>query len=96
MTRNLFAPILLVLLLGGCGFTPYGDFARGAVTEYGAQAMDEGLVNAEFFMCRAASVGSVIRRYGKSAETAEAWKTLCQGNAEVDIIDAPSEAPTLQ
>ena len=93
MTRNLFALPLLILLLGGCGFTPYGDFARGAVTEYGAQAMDEGLVNAEFFVCRAASVGSVVRRYGKSAETAEAWKTLCLSSADVDLFGAPAEEP---
>ncbi len=83
------APLALALLLAACGFTSQGDLVRKGIAEYGAQAMDEGLVNAEFFVCRAASVGSVIRRYGRSRETAEAWKTLCQGDADVDIIEPP-------
>ena len=54
------------------GSTGAGNFARDAVSDYGAQAMDEGLVNAEFFVCQAASVGSVMRRYGVSKQKAEA------------------------
>ena len=87
--RKMLLALPLALSLVACGFTSSGDFVRGAIADYGSQAMDEGLINAEFFVCRAASAGSVIRRNGKSAETAEAWKTLCQGDAEVDIIEAP-------
>lgn len=67
--------IVTTLLLGGCGFTPFGDSIRSAVKDYGAQAYDEGLVNSEFYICKAASIGSIIRRY--SGDKAEAWNTLC-------------------
>ena len=87
--RNLIFALLLALPLAACGFTQAGDFARDAVADYGAQAMDEGLVNAEFFVCQAASVGSVMRRYGASAEKAEAWRALCQRDPEGEIVGPP-------
>ena len=64
---------LLALFLSSCGFTSSGDRVRDAAKQYGAQAMDEGLANAEFFICRAASVGSVYRRYARDKQTAAAW-----------------------
>jgi len=81
----------LALFLAGCGFTTTGDRVRDATKQYGAQAMDEGLANAEFFICRAASVGSVYRRYGRSKETAQAWKTLCLDNPEAIILESPQQ-----
>lgn len=83
--------LLCLPALGGCGFTSEGQAVRQGVATYGAQAMDEGLVNAEWFICRAASVGAVQRRYGKSSEAAEAWKTLCNGDGEAAIIEAPPD-----
>ncbi len=77
------------LLLAGCGGA--AQQAREVIATEGATAYDEGLVNAEFFVCRAASVGSVQRRYGRSADLAEAWRTLCLGDAEADILGAPPE-----
>ena len=82
---------LLALFLASCGFTSTGDRVRESAKQYGAQAMDEGLANAEFFICRAASVGSVYRRYGRSKETAEAWKTLCLHNPDAIILETPEE-----
>ncbi|KKK96965.1 hypothetical protein LCGC14_2657480 [marine sediment metagenome] len=75
-------PVLGLVLLAGCGFTPQGNALRSALTGGAAQAMDEGLINAEFFMCKAASVGSIQRRYGQSAELAGAWRTLCLPNRD--------------
>ena len=83
--------IALAVFLCGCGFTTTGDRVRDAAKSGGAQAMDEGLANAEFFICRAASVGSVYRRYGKSRETAEAWKTLCLDNPDAILLETPAE-----
>ena len=64
----------LAITVGGCGFTPQGDAARSAVKELGAQAFDEGLENAEWFICSGASVGSIQRRYGTSMDR---WNALC-------------------
>ena len=85
------APLVLAaaVALGGRGLTHYGDAARSAVADYGARAMDEGLANAEFFVCEAASVGSVKRRYGTSEERAEAWRTLCRRDSDADILAPP-------
>ncbi len=79
----------LACVLTSCGFTTTGDRVRGAIKDYSAQAMDEGLINAEWFICISASVDSVIRRYGRSRETAEAWKTLCLDNPDAIILETP-------
>ena len=79
-------PVLLLLALGGCGFTSQGNQVRQGVATYGAQAMDEGLINAEWFVCKAASVGSVQRRYGTDPAKAQAWKALC-------LVDTTNPVP---
>ena len=66
--------ILASLLLASCGFTPQGDLVRGVVREKGAQAYDEGLANSLWFMCNAASVGSIRRAFGKNMD---AYNSLC-------------------
>ena len=38
---------------------------------------------------QAASVGSVMRRYGTSAEKAEAWRALCERDPEGEIVVPP-------
>ena len=77
---------LMLLAIAGCGFTPSGTAVRGAVKTYSAQAFDEGLKNAEYYICKVASIGAVSRRYGRSQDTADAWKMLCKGDISVDII----------
>lgn len=78
--------IIALLALAGCGLTPYGDVARDFASTKGAQAMDEGLVNAEWFMCNAASIGAVKRRYGKTAESANAYNAICGLTGEARIV----------
>ena len=80
-----------LLALAGCGFTAQGDFVRGAIKEQGAQAFDEGLANAEFFICKAASIGSIKRRYGASVEAAEAYNRLCEEAGRALIVPGPVE-----
>ena len=77
-----------LLLLAGCGLTLEGDAARLAVQQYGAQAYDEGLVNAEWFICNAATIGAVRRKYGKTEEMAATYRDLCQGAGDVVLFDA--------
>lgn len=63
-------PLLVALpLLGACGFTPEGDALRGAVAAKGAEAYDAGLDNATWFICNAASIGSINRRFGGDPQT---------------------------
>jgi hypothetical protein len=90
------AIVLAAAMPAACGFTDTGTRVRDFVANEGAKAYDEGLANAEFFLCRAASVGSVQRRYGRTAETAEAWRVLCfgEGSAAADVIR--QEAPPSQ
>ncbi len=91
---NILLPVLL--LVGGCGFTEQGDLAREVISAKGAQAMDEGLRNAEFFICRAASVGAVMRRYGTTGEKARAWRILCSTDKELQLIESPDETTYLR
>ena len=79
MRVRLLAPVAGALLLAGCGFTPQGDMIRAAAKTGGAQIMDEGLNNAEWYICQAASIGAVRRHYGKPG-LAEAYRTLCDQN----------------
>lgn len=87
MKRMKIASVLacLSVALGACGFTSTGERVRQGAATHGAAAMDEGLVNAEWFICSAASIGSVKRRYGKTKETADAYNTLCglEGDAQI-------------
>ncbi len=71
--------VLLVaaLALANCGLTPQGDFIRGLVEDKGAQVFDEGLSNAEWFVCEAASIGSVKRRYGTSSKRIDTYNDFC-------------------
>ena len=72
-----FVIVGLLLFLGGCGFTVYGDATRDLVKTKGAQAYDEGLVNAEWFICSVASIGSIKRRYGISQDRLDAYNNFC-------------------
>ena len=83
--------IASTLFLASCGFTPQGDAIRQGVATYGAQAYDEGLQNAEWFMCNAASIGSIKRKYGVSQKMAEAYKSLCGSGEEADVISQPAQ-----
>ncbi len=75
------------MLTCACGLTPQGDVIRAAVSEKGALAMDEGLTNAEWFLCQAASVGSVKRRYGSSPERSKAYTDLCNATSTMTVLE---------
>ncbi len=77
------------LALGGCGLTPQGDAVRIAIKEQGSQAYDEGLQNSQFFICHAASIGSIKRTYGTSNERAKEYAAFCLlTDAESHIIES--------
>lgn len=78
------------LVLAGCGLTPQSEFVRGQIAEQGAAAYDQGLADAEWFICNAASVGAVKRRYAVSEAKAESYRKLCE-QGEAPILTPPAE-----
>lgn len=79
------AILALLLPLGACA---QYDAATGAAKAAGASVYDRALVESEFVICQAASVGSVQRRYGQTDETAAAWRKLCSPPA-AELIGPP-------
>jgi len=67
--------IALTLLLGAC--TAQGAAYKAAVVQAATKTADLLLADAEFIMCRGASVGAIRRRYWTSDDRASAWRTLC-------------------
>lgn len=70
---------LLVFALGACGFTAEGDILRTTIRDAGAKAADAELINVEWALCNAVSVGAIKRRYGNNSEKLKAWKKFCDG-----------------
>ncbi len=88
MLRGLIPPVA-ALFLAGCGFTPQGDALRAAVANRAAQAYDEGLENAVWFVCRAASIGSVKRRWS-TPDAARTYREFCsESGADAVLVDEP-------
>lgn len=77
---------IATLALSGCGLTPEGDMLRAAISQRGAAMADKTLENAEFAICKAATVGSVVRRYGASTIKADAWRAICRTDPVAKVI----------
>lgn len=77
--------ILSLLLLSGCASIK--EWGQDTLT-YGARANDNALEGAEAIICRATSIGAIIRKYGQDASKARAWRELCveSNDAAVDIV----------
>lgn len=83
--------LICVSLLSSCGFTEYGSAARTFVQERGAQATDEGVDNALWFLCSGTSVGSIRRRFGRDSRSFHAWAIICEQDPQT-IILPPEES----
>jgi len=81
---NRYIPIILALMLTGCGFTPQGDLIRDVVKQGAQKAGEAGLKNAVWYICEAAPVGAVKRMYG--GEKADAYVKLCERGGGGNII----------
>lgn len=68
----------LAIGIAGCGLTATGTAFEATVRDKAATAYDEGLVNAELFMCNDTSVGSVKRRYFRTLGDAKIYNDFCQ------------------
>lgn len=75
--KHLLAIMAPILILAGCGITPEGQAAREAISSYSAKIADGELLNLEWAICNAVSIGAVKRRYGTVQAKADAYKTFC-------------------
>ncbi len=81
---NFFLSITVIAFLAGCGLTTQGDAVRRAASEASNRVGAAGLENSEWFLCEAAPVGAVKRRY--RGDKAEAYNTLCDPGSSEDIL----------
>lgn len=72
---------LLVLALAGCQGLTLSDTTRATVATEGARVADHALGDAAWFICYAATVGSIRRAYGESQEAWLAYNELCEVSA---------------
>jgi len=75
--RSLLCILAAALLLAGCGITPVGDRIRSAAVQRGAAAYDQGLDDACWYVCQAASIGSVRRQFGGDDGAAMSYRQFC-------------------
>jgi len=79
----------MLLTLAGCGFTSAGTAFTTMARKAGQQAMDSGVGRATWFLCDAASVGAIQRRFGRSEAKADAWRSLCKDDTEIIAPSTP-------
>ena len=80
---RIWKPVFPVLMLFLAGCTSQGGLVADLAKQRGAEAFDAGLENAEWYICEAASIGSVKRRY--AGAMAPAYNDLCDRSA-TDIV----------
>lgn len=78
------ALVLMLVFLGGCGFTSQGTAIKEIVFKGAAKAGDAGLENAERFICEIAPIGAVKKRY--QGERAKAYNTLCDTGTAEEVV----------
>lgn len=69
--------IVFILVGVAVTFSLTGCAAVAPGVQRAADAYDESLVAAEVWICRGASVGSIVRAYGRDEVSWQAWRTLC-------------------
>ena len=62
------------------------DAVRLVVANRGAEAADGGVENAMWFLCKAATVGSMRRWLGGDGQKMAAWNILCINNADQPLV----------
>ena len=72
-----------LLILGACAQV---DLAKKVIAVKGAEVSATILTDAEWVLCRAASVGSVKDRYGTTEERATTYHEFCEGSGKANVI----------
>lgn len=71
-----------LVVLSGCALSL--DTARDTISTKGADAMDQLLIDAEWFLCYGASIGSIKRKY--SGKKADAYNVLCRMDSSNIVV----------
>ena len=88
MKYRIIAILLALSVLGGCAVDTAALY--GAIKGKGGEVYDKGLQGSRDFTCDIASMASIRRRYGVTAETARVYNEFCAiGN--VPVLQAPEE-----
>ncbi len=70
--------VVVALLFSGC-VTSTGNVIKDAAQVRGAAIADESLANAKWFVCKGATVGSVIREYDLAGVgPGGTWREFCE------------------
>ena len=80
--KRLALIIGLALFLIGCG-----SFSQ--LREQGANVADQGLEGGVWTICYAASIGSIRRRFGTSADRAAAYELFCEAEWNLETVKVP-------
>jgi len=85
--------ICALLLVAGLPACQSSDRVRETIKQEGAGFYDRVLDDAAFVICRGSSIGAVRRKYGGTAEAAEAYNAFCRISVgEVDVLPVEPEA----
>jgi len=82
----LVAGLVFLGSLSGCAFDPKVQAAYKGAIQAGAKAYDDVLATQLWWICNAASIGAVRRKFGNSNEMTNAYRTLCAENLTADLI----------
>ena len=80
---RLYLSVIILLILSACGQTATGNLIRSTFQDKAAEIATEGLKNAEWFVCRYASIGSVKDRYGQTQEGANSYNAFCDADGTI-------------
>ena len=80
ITSILFAGLLV---LSACASY---ETVRDTIVDKAADVADQVLIDSEFTLCEASTIGSVKRRYGQSVERANLYREFCSGSGIANVI----------
>ena len=83
MRYLLWVSIAAFVFLASCETV---DTARGVVKLKGAKLADDVLLDAEWLICKKASIGSIKRKYGQTVDRANTYNDFCDGDGDSDVV----------
>lgn len=75
-------PLLLIAALSGCA----SQNTKQSVASYGAGIADDKLDSTLWYLCNAATVGSIKREFGTSLSRADLYKSMCEGEKGANVV----------